>query len=656
MTVLNSYETPHRIHDIAIYPTPSPNGSSIIVYGHENGVRVIWRGGKHLKLPHNSEDKAKTNGDNNIDVMIIDSDDEGPGSNAPLFEDSLEFENGDEEIDASKLYPDIVQHFDLNFGAAALHIAVPPISSSAVDTASGLCPAMMNEQLIFVVACSDQRLRLITRPLSPPSPISKSRKDIRSTITASYAGNGKWGETVLELAGSPLPADGLSLTFVKADKISIASGGTNLRKTRSTSTSRPAEDDWHILVASHSREGPGLLLIHRIPIITSRKDGKACYSLSRAHAGPSQRISLSAQATTLNFNPNISSPSQSTHLLVADKKGACRIYDCEPSHISVSVSSESLGSTNLGPQAGSWLLTMYPGFLGSKSDAPNTISGTSVGNLSRKAVVDAKWAMGGKAIIVLLSDGEWGIWDVEGGPASGGSKGILRQQSIKGGAITAFSVSGWIDSPPVKSSSGKGASTRTSTSKFAPMTPSTRKTAEPVLFGGRSGHRFARGKISVVRLPAMSTTSQAEECITFWLEDSYCVIPNLRAYWDAQSRRSTGGSGTLFGGGSPTSRMVRLEGVNLRGERCCGVDQCSRGATSKSLLPTEILILGEHRYIIASDNSHQPLGPKQRAPASTEYQLMASRDLDVTEIDQVLSRMENGNFSTPIKQIASFLD
>lgn len=644
---MNSYETPHRIHDIALYPFSSPNGSSIIIYGHDNGVRIIWKGGRPFRPRSTPEERSKTNGARADDVMIIDSDDEPSGSHAPPFDDKPEFANEDDEIDPSKPYPRTIQHLDLNFGAAALHIAVPPISTFKGDNSSGLSPLILNDQLVFVIACSDQKLRLVTRPLNPPSPLSKLRQDIRSTFTASYAGHGKWGETVLDLTTSLLPADGVSLSFTNAEKVSIADADRNLRRARSTSTSGPARSEWHILVASYSREGPGLLLIHRIPIITIQK-GKISYTLSRNHAAPSQRISLSSPAISVTFNPNISSPSQSTHLLVADKTGACRIYNCEPSHASVSISSENLGSTTFASQHGSWLLTMYPGFLSSKSDTQNILSGTSLGNLGRKTVVDAKWAMGGKAVIVLLADGEWGVWDIEGSGSAGGSKGILSQQSIKGGAMTAFSISGWIDSAPVKSSSTTGPTARTSSSKFAPMTPSTRKTAEPVLFSGRSGHGFARGQISVVRLPATSTISLAEESVAFWLEDSFCVIPNLRAYWDAQNRRSGGGSGNLFGGSSPMSRMIRLEGVNLRGERCCGIDQHPREFTSKSLLSTEILILGEHRYSIASDNTYQSRGPKRHAPSHGEYKVTASRDLDVTEIDQVLSRMENGNSSTPI--------
>jgi hypothetical protein len=652
---VDSYETQHRIHDIAIYPFTSSNGSTLIIYGHDNGVRLIWRGGRPFKPQSPLEEKSKTNGANADDVMIIDSDDERPGSHAPSFEDKPEFADGDDEIDPSKPYPRTIQHLDLNFGAAALHIAVPTASAFAGDASSGFSPAILNDQLVFVIACSDQKLRIVTRPLTPPSPLSKSRQDIRSAITAGYAGHGKWGETVQELVASVLPADGVSVTFTNAEKASIPNGDRQLRNTRLSSTSGP---EWQMLVASFSREGPGLLLIHRIPIVATQKQGKTGYSLSRNHSGPSQRITLSSPATSITFNPNMSSPLLSTHLLVADKSGACRVYDCEPSHASSSISSENLGSTPSASQNGSWLLTMYPGFVSSKTDASNVASATSYGNFGRKVVVDAKWVMGGKAVIVLLADGEWGVWDIGGDGSASGSKGILGQHRIKGGAMTAFSISGWIDSVPVKSSSIKGAAARTSNSKFAPMTPSTRKTAEPVLFSGRSSHGFARGKISVVRLQSTSTITFAEESIAFWLEDSYCVIPNLRAYWDAQSHRNGGGPGNLFGGGNSTSRMIRLEGVNLCGERCCGIDQHPQYSNSKSLLPAEILILGEHRYSIASDNTYQLRGQKRKAPSHGEFQVTAARDLDVTEIDQVLSRMEKGNSSTTtkMKRTVGFLD
>ena len=75
---VDSYETPHRIHDIAVYPFSSPNGSNIVIYGHDNGVRIIWRGGRPFRPQSVPEDKSKTNGANADDVMVIDSDDETP--------------------------------------------------------------------------------------------------------------------------------------------------------------------------------------------------------------------------------------------------------------------------------------------------------------------------------------------------------------------------------------------------------------------------------------------------------------------------------------------------------------------------------------------------------------------------------------------------
>jgi hypothetical protein len=209
--------------------------------------------------------------------------------------------------------------------------------------------------------------------------------------------------------------------------------------------------------------------------------------------------------------------------------------------------------------------------------------------------------------------------------------------------LTTFSISGWIDGAPVKSGSSRASMSQASTSRFAPMTPGTRKIAEPVLFNGRSGHGFTRGGISVARLPTASTISIVDECVAFWLEDSYVVIPSLRAHWDAQARRNnSGGSGNLFSGRNSGSRIIRLEGINLRGERCCGIRQVSpKLPPPESGLPTEILIIGEHRYIFVSDRVPKTRVSRRETVSRVENQIMAPGDLDVMEIDQVLSQMEN---------------
>jgi hypothetical protein len=553
--------------------------------------------------------------------MIIDSDDEQAGSHGPAVEDKFEFEDEEDEIDPSQPYPSIIQHFNLDFGVAVMHIAVPQFSTTVESAISELGPAMLKDKIVFAAVCSDQKIRLITRSLYPPSPASKLHH---------AAGSGASDETLLELEAGSFPLDAVSVTFNKLEG-----------------------SQWQILVASHSRTGPGLLLIHRVPITGKKQQGKIGFALSGDYATSPQKIPLSSPATRISFNPNLLSPYQSKQLLVVDRTGACRIYGYGPSYIPTSASAE--GGSDLSTPTGSWLLTMYPGFNNNKLDTSVASPSFPHGNTGRKTVVDCQWTMGGKAVIVLLGDGEWGIWDIEGcGPGSGG-KGILGRQSIKGGAMTAFTLSGWLDGAPVKSTSGRGSLGQASNSKFAPMTPSTRKTAEPVLFSGRAGQGHTDGQISVTPLPTASTTSIAEECVAFWFQESYYVIPNLRAYWESQARRTNGGSGNLFVTSSPASRMIRIDGVNLRGERCTGIALIPRESASKPSLPVELLITAEHRYVIVSDDTPTLRGPRQRAISQTRYQALPSTELDVTEIDEALSRMDNGNSLMPTRKQIDFL-
>jgi len=245
---------------------------------------------------------------------------------------------------------------------------------------------------------------------------------------------------------------------------------------------------------------------------------------------------------------------------------------------------------------------------------------------------------------VLLADGEWGLWDIAGaGP--GVSKGLLGNYSIKGSAKTAFSISGWIDCAPIKSTSTRVTGFQ-APGKFAPMTPSTRKTVEPTLFSGRVGSGPVHGRISVTRLPTTSTIHSADECVVFWLGEAFSVIPNLVAYWEAQTLKNAGGQGNLFGHKS-ANHIIRLHGVDLRGERCCGISQSVGSASaSKVNLPTDIIITGEHRFLIVSDVASlempHPLRQSKLAITHNEKQLASTGELDILGIDQALTEMEEG--------------
>lgn len=370
------------------------------------------------------------------------------------------------------------------------------------------------------------------------------------------------------------------------------------------------------MVASHSRELTGSLLLYRVSM-----------SSSNLHVQSFQAILLSSPATSITFNPSLSKH-RSSHLLVADATGVCRIYDFNQLVKNPQVEDSSSDSAT--PEQGTWLLSLYPGFQKSSQETKNSYQGAQ-SVFGRKTIIDAKWVVRGEAILVLLGDGEWAVWDIEGaGP--GTSQGLLGRQGIKGGSRSEFSLTGFIETktrttgPPLITSS-----------KFAPMTPGTRKANEPF---GKTQTGQLRGQISVVEVPSISPSQPSEESIVFWLGESFNIIPSLSKYWAANARKSATG-GNLFNG-SPGGRMIRLEGINLQGERCSGIDQLAKTQTSPGL-PSEILILGEHRFTILSAGKKQISHSQPSRRMALVEESSNSGDLDVVGIDQALARMENSN-------------
>lgn len=592
---------PHRIHTAKAYPIKSPNGSTIILYGHENGVKIVWRGGRPFKATHaRSAAPQKTNGAENA-VILLDSDDEGPA--VKTFEDKPEFEDDGEESDPLRPHSSILQTLDLHFGTDALHLALLPASVLKADGSSWRDLDPLKQKIVFTVAFADNSLRLITLPLTPTSPASKERPEFRGVFTTAHAGNGKWGETVVLLNGHQKPSDGVTMT---------ADFGASSRDLIKQDSKSPTRAEVSIIVASHSRDVTGLLLLFRIPIKSPHP-----------HIEPFQTIYLPSSAKSISFNPSLSAP-RSSHLLVVEAAGVCRIYDYK---LLVKTSDED----SLATEQGTWLLSLYTGFQNNKNDSQ---TGAHTG-FGRKPIVDAQWVSAGGAVIVLLKDGEWAIWDIEGvGPSA--SQGLLGRQGVKGGSRSGYSLTGYIDGAAKTRSTGPPQIT---SSKFAPMTPSTRKSTEP--FSGRRSEPV-RGKISVVEVPSMSPSSPSQESVVFWLGETFTLISSLAKYWAANSGKPAGGLGNLFGS-TPGASMIKLEGIDLQGERCSDVEQIVKPHSSTGL-PSDVLILGEHRFTILS------VGKQAREPQSQPTGRLAltekaanGMELDVAGIDQALARMENGN-------------
>jgi hypothetical protein len=115
----SSYQLPHRVYAATSYPVLSPNGSAIIIYGYDTGLRIVWRGGRAFRSPKNSVPTAETvesetsESSNDNAVMVIDSDDEA-GSEPPKDEQpNADFEEEETEIDSSHPFEHIIRYIDV---------------------------------------------------------------------------------------------------------------------------------------------------------------------------------------------------------------------------------------------------------------------------------------------------------------------------------------------------------------------------------------------------------------------------------------------------------------------------------------------------------------------------------------------------------------
>jgi hypothetical protein len=506
--------------------------------------------------------------------MIIDSDDEATPAKTPAkptpFVDKPDFE----ETATDEPYPEIIQTLDLALGTAVLHVAVLPLApSTAADAQSVGASDILREKMVFAVSCATHEAYLFTLPLTPPSPASKDRPELRSSILSGRPGSGDWGESMVPLAGQGKHSRGLAITLVKGksssttDRLRDQTGGSRARA----------------VVAAHTLEASGTLRLWDVALDSA--PGTAASPVE-----PFQVEYLPAPASTISFNPT-----HTAQLLVVFPAQAARIYD----FATPSISPDEL-STGPFPSQGSWLLSMYPPF------AKN--SGI------RKPIVDAAWIAHGRAILALLADGMWGVWDIDGARPS--AQPVLGKvvSGIVGAAITAFSCAGYVEGT---TSLRAGATDKPRASgEFIPMTPHTRKETQAALsWSSYPPGRLAatHGSISVLSHPSTGLGSQ-DESVVLWVgsAEHVCVIPGITAFWTSQLRRGEGGGVNLFSGAQPT-RMIKLYdlGTGLLGERCCGVgvivDQNKAGVSAKDGgLGVEIVIRGETRFVVLREAEEGP--------------------------------------------------
>lgn len=617
------------------YPVTSPNGSSIIVYTHESGIRILWRGGRPFKPPQEpaeEEEKPKSNGaaDNNDAIMIIDSDEEEAAPEAPKNDIEIaQFEDEEEEVDPEEPFQKVLRHIDIHLGTKALDVSLPRFLPETARSPLDPFPPILSNMIVLAVLCADCSTRIVAVPLAPPPPTSDD--------------SSKWGiQTLTISAGAThqeIPTGG-SITFTRRNSDSDETAKSRSRsrgRNQKPGSIRSAEDKWDLLVATHSAEATGVLLVYQIPIIEQTAGSDSVFSFSSDHIRPIQKQYLPSPASKISFNHAPYPAGRHSQLLVSFSSGRVKIYECLPETTSRSQSGRrsSVSEISVGEANGSWLITLYTGF-----ENPAT------GLTCRKTIVDAEWVLSGKAVMVLLSDGEWGIWDVEGaGPGSGQSafRGQDSHHGVSGGSLTTFAVSGRMTAPAQPSKARLPEAQPSTRPSFAPMTPSTRRVREDTLFKGVSSDTqpSTRGGISVTPATTATRDPTSDNSILMWHGDVNTTIPSLLALW-RNGVKSTG----IFDA-SNRCKPINIGAVNLLGEiqkGICHVPTHIQKDDGNEVRSYDALITAEHRLHILSprlsESEPGSVGDLKFKPTAETDQLMLTKgELDIEGMSRVLDDM-----------------
>ena len=615
------------------------------MYGHEQGVRILWRDGKRFKrFQKSQEHKSKRNSTSNNKVIVLDSDNDQQATEpAEPYMDNAVFEEEEEEFDASKPFNPIIRELNLPLGVEVLHLSFPHLPLESQRNTLEYLPKLLSTNIILATACSDTSIRILSVPITPPSPQNEARSESIARITVTHTGRGPFGEQMVvipSVGGQQSIPRGVSIALTSqmlhsvedvnvmdVDHQNPQTQPRKLSRSRSRSRSRPADgnNSWELLVASHSDCGSGLLLIYRVPFTN---DTIGNNSRPEERCIPWRIQSLASPATSIDFNPSLFPAPRHSQLIVAES-GVVRVYDCKPQSAS---------------DPGSWLFSLYPGFQSSIFTPP-----------TRKQILGVQWGLGGTAIIVLLADGEWGVWDLEAaGPKASGD----MQRTPSRGASLPFATSGWVGNSPVLKNITKSTDTRKiNKSWLAPMTPGTRKVGQDALFSGSTttatsqADRPSRGGLFVSSIHDLSNSKVDDESLLLWYGDTVTVICSLYTHWQNKVK----GSGNLFGVGF-RGQPNEYNSIHLGGEARNNISlfpgnhsKHEGKADTNSLI--EILVTGEYRLVIVAPPLKPPApattAPPQPLSKSSDERLPASGEFDVDDMERMLSGMSNGYSDEP---------
>ena len=632
-----SYDLPYRIHSAKVYPLRSPNGSTIILCGHEQGLLILWRGGRPFKPPPPEPGSSMINPPSKFEVMAIDSDEEEPVQSQQTYPC---FEEEQAEYDPSEPFRPIIQSLELFIGLEVLHISFPNFSPEIDHSATISFPSLLSDNIVLALGCADTKIRVLTLPLMPPSPQTQKTPKFQGEGTLKTTTIETFGGQIIDLSGHSSVPRGVCITITahnrhpNADDSSpdsytsknheksshhqshVAAKVPKVPKVQAQKSAVGSRNDWELLVASLSTDFSDVLLIHRMPLLES---GSKIDSRSE-HLSPHHTHQLTSLATCICFNTSLYPAPQHSEILIAEAKGILRVLNCLTSHQYV--------LENL------WPVSLYTAV---------RISSDSL--YRRKSIIAAQWCLNGKAIIVLYADGQWGILESEIARFKA-EKLSEASQEISTMVSTKFSLCGYIRPSVLSNNTVKVAANKgLNRVGLVPMTPGTRKAKQETLFAGSVDRSRFRGRGSVLVYPRFDVLNEKamDDSVLIWYEETALTITSLVLLWKNEANGSKNFLNKETGMQSTQINKAHLKGEVLK--EVCLIPKLSllhQHPTKTRQLET--LVTGEHRLVILSSPSVElDVQPPKNLPfrSLSDQTMLAARELDVNGIDRMLTNMSD---------------
>ena len=527
------------------YPvSPQPSGTgkhaatpSIVVYGHDQGITVVWKGFKvqekvaseepelNSRIPQirGSRKRASTQSQDLENAgrrrrlrRDVNSPEEaedirmskGPPiprqAKGPAPFSTAQTQDSQRETHTQTIHLGAAVHVISFLPSTVLssitsNISVETPVTQSDDGSVPLSSRLLRNNMVVAVICSDNSVRLLSLPMLP-TPSSTPQ-----ILTVSGISTHRTLPTAISLTLVPSPP--------KPDQARTGLSGA---------------PSYEFLIASVSPDISGRLLLWRVALTTLQSKSQNDTPIRFVKPIASQVVPLSHPALHMSFNPSSSSSLSRHNLLIADTNGGLRVYDTDKSQ---------------------WLLTLYMDF------PPH--------GQMRKKILGADWCLDGQAVVVLSGDGEWGIFELygKGKILLCGKVGETLEASSNGkkrygpGGNTIFS-----ESSTASSSTGGGTSIGNRSIRS--------------VFSSSASHpppQITKGKLAVTILPSSRADlfagitpkgiSGDHEMLALDYDNQLVVIPSIQETLAAKKR-----------GNGEKTRTVELKGIVLGGEDVASLD------------------------------------------------------------------------------------